>query len=366
MPDFFEIIIFLIWPIIILGLIIGTFVYIFRRKRKKKLEHNKDWYLMPFFSKEDFVTQSFFVLTLLFLTMTLFAFNRDFSDIVEWETIILIVSVIGIGGAYYYKLLYSLVFSVLGLVMWWGVRASNWIDLPKGDIKISAVVISLIFIALILYLIGRIHEKEIRYKRFAIMYSLIGIVFVNFSLFVLSTRGGLEILKEMTSGEMFTSSWQLSISILIFIISLIALAVYTLNKKLVFIPEIVVWALTAFLFGFLMFLPEQNDLFITAYSYNSDLTVTGFMWAFVFNIILFLELVGLILLGYIKRESWLINLGAFFVFLFILIKYFDWFFDFMEKSVFFIGAGVLLFLLGWFMERGRRYVLSNIKEETKK
>jgi uncharacterized membrane protein len=42
------------------------------------------------------------------------------------------------------------------------------------------------------------------------------------------------------------------------------------------------------------------------------------------------------------------------------VKYFDWFFKFMDKSVFFIVAGIMLFAIGWAMERGRRYLAQTI------
>ena len=42
---------------------------------------------------------------------------------------------------------------------------------------------------------------------------------------------------------------------------------------------------------------------------------------------------------------------------------FDWFFTFFDKSIFFISAGIILFIVGWFMEKGRKYMLSITKEE---
>ena len=65
-------------------------------------------------------------------------------------------------------------------------------------------------------------------------------------------------------------------------------------------------------------------------------------------------------MGYVKKEKWLINLGAAFLFMLIIVKYFDWFFTFLDKSIFFIGAGILLFIVGWLMEKGRRNILQNI------
>jgi uncharacterized membrane protein len=84
------------------------------------------------------------------------------------------------------------------------------------------------------------------------------------------------------------------------------------------------------------------------------------LFTLIYNIAIFLELFGLIYLGYMRGETWLINFGALFLFLLIIAKYFDWFFTFLDKSIFFIGAGILFFVVGWIMERGRRYMISNI------
>ena len=78
---------------------------------------------------------------------------------------------------------------------------------------------------------------------------------------------------------------------------------------------------------------------------------------------LFSEIVGIIFLGYFNNKNFFINLGIVFMSILIFVKYFDWFFAFLDKSIFFIGAGTLLFVVGWFMEKGRRYMLSAIKKE---
>ena len=98
-------------------------------------------------------------------------------------------------------------------------------------------------------------------------------------------------------------------------------------------------------------------------SRSRELSASGVLWAIILNVLLFGEIMGVILAGYGRKEKWLINLGVFFLFIFILVKYFDWFFDFLDKSVFFIGAGILLFAVGWFMEKGRRYMLAEMKNE---
>ena len=46
----------------------------------------------------------------------------------------------------------------------------------------------------------------------------------------------------------------------------------------------------------------------------------------------------------------------------VIIKYFDWFFEFIDKSIFFLGAGELMLALGWSMEKGRKYIITNVKK----
>ena len=127
--------------------------------------------------------------------------------------------------------------------------------------------------------------------------------------------------------------------------------------------------LLTLLFGVSALLPQQSMFLQAGSSYNfysggQELSSNGVLWAIIFNFAVFFELLGLIFSGYLRRETWLINLSAFFLFLLIIVKYFDWFFTFLDKSIFFISAGILLFVVGWFMERGRRYMISNIKAQS--
>ena len=126
----------------------------------------------------------------------------------------------------------------------------------------------------------------------------------------------------------------------------------------------------AALFGIIALLPQQTMFAQAGRSYEiyggGELSGSGTLWAFIFNFVVFFELLGLMFSGYIRQESWLINLGALFLFLLIVVKYFDWFFTSLDKSIFFIGAGIFLFVVGWFMEKGRRYMISGIKTQSQK
>ncbi|OHA01997.1 MAG: hypothetical protein A3H71_01505 [Candidatus Sungbacteria bacterium RIFCSPLOWO2_02_FULL_48_13b] len=361
---FFGILRFLLWPIIVIGLIV---FFVRRRHKKYHPSQDKEWYLQFALSKEDAVSQLFLLLSLFFLGVTLLAFNKDLGDPFSWRTILFITSALSLVSAYYLKALYSLAFGLIAITAWWGAQAAQWID--GKDIKTSALFAGLTFLALLFYSLGHLHEKQMKFKRFALVYLVLGIIAVTGALFFFSTKPGIGVIGEMTQGASFFGSWQLTVSLFVFLVSLIGVTIYSAAQKLLSLFELLaVFALTC-LFGITALLPEQS-MFVQAarsygfYSGGGELSSTGVLWALVYNFAIFFELLGLIFSGYVRRETWLINLGALFLFLLIIVKYSDWFFTFLDKSIFFIGAGILLFAVGWFMEKGRRMMISNIKAQT--
>jgi hypothetical protein len=355
-----------LWPIVIIGLII---FFVRRRNKRLRPSQNKEWYLQFALSREDAVSQLFILLSFFFLGVTLLAFNRDFGELVSWRVILFVTSLIGLVGAYYLKTIYTLAFSLVGLMSWWGAQAAQWIEVKH--VKEAGLFVGLCFIALIFYSLGHLHEKQMKYKRFALVYLVLGIIIATGILFFLSTKSGISAMGEMAKGASLFDSWQLTLSLFTLFVFLVGVTFYSMMQKLLSPFELLAVFILTCLFGIIALLPEQIMFIQTGRSYgfysgNSELSSTGFFWAYIYNFAIFFELLGLIFSGYLRRESWLINLGALFLFLFIIVKYFDWFFTFMDKSIFFIGAGILLFIVGWFMEKGRRYMISNIKMQTQK
>ena len=267
---FYSIFSFLFWSILIIGLIV-----FFTRRGHKKLHpsQDKEWYLQFALSKEDAVSQLFFLLSFVFLGVTLLAFNRDFGEPLSWRTILFITSSVGLISAYYLKTIYTLTFSLVGLTGWWGAQAAQWID--GKDIKTSALFAGLTFLALLFYSIGHLHEKQIKFKRFALVYLVLGIIAITGTLFFFSTKPGIGIIGQMTKGISFFGSWQLTLSLFLFLVSLIGVTLYTAVKKLLSPFELLaVFALTC-LFGIIALLPEQT-MFVQArrsyYSYYGGQT----------------------------------------------------------------------------------------------
>ncbi len=111
-------------PLFIIGLIVSFIILAIRRRGKKGIKE-KDWYLQPFLSKEDFISQFFFLFSVFFLGLTLLAFNKDLGEPLSWRTILLLVSVVGVAIAYYFKVIYTLAVSLIGLAGWWGGSSSR-------------------------------------------------------------------------------------------------------------------------------------------------------------------------------------------------------------------------------------------------
>ncbi|MBS4023542.1 MAG: DUF2157 domain-containing protein [Dethiobacter sp.] len=79
------------------------------------------------------------------------------------------------------------------------------------------------------------------------------------------------------------------------------------------------------------------------------------------NILLFFAIVTVIISGYLGREAALINIGLVFFVLDIIARYFDFFWDMLDKSLFFMGGGLLLLAGGFLLERNRRKIISEMK-----
>lgn len=351
----------LIWPAIIFGVI----YIIIRKRRKKKGVDDKNWYLQFAFSREDSTSQLMIFLSVLFLGITLLAINRDLGDLVSWKIIILITSLAAIAIAYWLRVLYALIIGLIGIYGWLGIQTAFWVSDDK--IKATAIISGLAFLSLLYFSIGEIHSRYERAKRYSIVYSVLGILLINGLLFFFSTKIGITALEEATRGDSPFSIVSFSVIIFVLVVAIIGSNVYTYVNNSSKWREILAVAILFILFSIILLLSKQNfvlDSSIFSYmSQKETLTPAGLLWAVILNAVAFLELVGIIFLGYLRRQTWLINMGAFFLFIFILIKYFDWFFSFLDKSLFFIGAGILLLALGWFMERGRKKMLLRISEQ---
>ena len=81
--------------------------------------------------------------------------------------------------------------------------------------------------------------------------------------------------------------------------------------------------------------------------------LTGF-----FNLVLFAAAIGVLMLGWVRNQPGLANLGIFVFFVQVVTRYFDLLGGMLSSGLLFIGAGLLLILGGLFLERSRRRLLA--------
>ena len=82
-----------------------------------------------------------------------------------------------------------------------------------------------------------------------------------------------------------------------------------------------------------------------------------------FNILFALEIFGLIILGFIRRYPTYVNIGLLFFALDVVARYFDFFWELLPRSLFFILGGLLLLFGGIILERKRRKILASFNIE---
>ena len=336
--------------IIALGVIAGFGILVSRIFRRKTISSASN--LRISFSSEETLSQLFFLLSVFFLAITAISFSRNLGNVIEWPLVILSSSFISIFLSYRFKGVLLLPVSLIGLFSWWFLKASEWTILENpmeavdADIKdLSLFSLPLLF-SLFLYIIGLIHGQNRKFERYAAVYNVLPVIAITVALFFVSTELGIEALEEMTVGADIFNSWQLLLSYILGGAIFAGGIFYSLGKNIARPVEGAVLFIYGAVFGLSVFLPDiSKSLYLAAF----------------LNIFLLIHLVALLFAGYLKKKDWFINLGSLSLFVFIIVKYFDWAFDFLDKSVFFISAGILLLVLGWFMEKGRRYMLSSSK-----
>jgi uncharacterized membrane protein len=139
-------------------------------------------------------------------------------------------------------------------------------------------------------------------------------------------------------------------------------------------PFLVLFSIIFLIFYFLNLSFSKKDKFILIEStvllflllfgvfFVLNVTISkGDFFVFITNIIFALMIIGIIVLGFKKRDTAYINVGLLFFVLDIFARYFDFFFKLLPRSLFFIIGGLLLLFGGVFLEKKRRKVLSSFK-----
>ncbi len=80
------------------------------------------------------------------------------------------------------------------------------------------------------------------------------------------------------------------------------------------------------------------------------------IYVLIFNLLFAGITILFLYLGYRREDILLVNLGMFWLSVFIIAKYFDWFWELLEKSTFFLVGGIILVLGSILLEKKRRQI----------
>lgn len=211
-------------------------------------------------------------------------------------------------------------------------------------------IVSLILISTILKIIEN-YKSQIDIKSYVKVLNYLTTIFITLFLLIISNHSWTINIMESVKAYSQFGNIQTSIATFAFLLLTILGIYYASYIKVVHQIE------TTFFIIFILFLGIIINFPIAINDFNT------LILSFILTAIALANIVIMIFKGFYYQNNALINIGAFFMFIFIFFKYFDWFYSFMDKSIFFLIAGAMLFILGFFMEKGRRYMLSNIKKE---
>lgn len=352
----------IIGVLVVIGLILAGVVWLivhFVRGRKATASAAPA-HLRLALSSEDAISQLLILLALSFGMLGLFAFDRELSYPVSWQTLFLVVVIAAGGVGYKMKLLYPICSAAIGTMVWFGAQGGEWVS--KAQVQALPVVTGIGLLGVFWYCVGASLDVLPKFRRFATGLFILGLIVVAGLFFFLSSNSGLEVVQDLARGGAWYSSFGIGLSLLVITLLAIGSAVFAYSSKAISNTELVGVVLASLFLLLLIFVPSNGVFFENSGYYNTPAALSGLGigLAIVYNIAIFGLLVGTILSGYARKESWRINLGAVLMFLLILVKYFDWFFTFLDKSVFFLGAGLILFLVGYGMERARKMMLASM------
>ena len=103
-------------------------------------------------------------------------------------------------------------------------------------------------------------------------------------------------------------------------------------------------------FGFLNFIQTFIQTVLPGMS------LMRLFYALLLNGLFVFSILQLLFVGYVHEDIVFINSGLFWSFLFILVRYFDFFWNLFDRSLFFLVGGILFIGLGIMMERKRRVI----------
>jgi uncharacterized membrane protein len=240
---------------------------------------------------------------------------------------------------------------LFGLVLWLSVACGGSF---RSDEAILFVFLLSAVAGLLIFALGRLQSAWSRSSLMKTSYRIVGLLVFFFSLYLLTFQGLVRIYRYSRGGAEGSVFFMAAFSI----IAICALGAAALNAaagknnagqhKSMLIEAALVFIATFVLAALALLGPAAGE---------KGLLITT-------NLLLFLAIITVVISGYMGRDEILINIGLVFFVLDIIARYFDFFWDMLDKSLFFMGGGILLLAGGFLLERNRRKIIREMKVKT--
>ena len=225
----------------------------------------------------------------------------------------------------------------------------------------SFFIIFLLFVGVALYFWENLWNRMLPHVPFAEVNRSLGIFAVLGALYAMGFKHfGFVISTEMSQQAASPSIFLMLIPPLIFAILMIAADIFlekrNLDQK---IREGVAAIIILVLGGSQILFPELPPG-VSPHSYRSETTL---FYPLVFIVAFFLVDIWLIMQSVLRNSVPQLNISLLFFVLGIVTRYFDFFWDLMPKSIFFMAGGVFLLVGGYWIEKTRRRAIGQFHRE---
>ena len=323
------------------------------------------WYMRPAVSWTDALLQALATLGVALAAVALDLLARQAGwSFFSGRTAVFAAAVAALALAYRLRAPLVLAFGLLAAYLWTGLWLARWA--PTAATQPIVVISGLGLLAVTSWALGRIHGLSDRTRRFGFIYWLFGLLGLLAILFWVSSQWGMSAIGGVPPAGTLAGGWRMGLGLGTLLLATLGTLGWWVVKDRDAWPEVLGMAVLAIAFAAFAVIPPSTASPAYDGPFSGEtlkLTAGGMAWAVTFNALLLGALLGLVALGYARREDWLVNLGAVLLFLFVLVKYFDWLFTFLDRSLAFIVTGLLLVGVGLAMERGRRLVLKAMEAD---
>ena len=265
--------------------------------------------------------------------------------------------------AYWMRGRIVLFFGVTALLGWWWtsiIAIENASHLVAAHAHIGLVLLTLIA----LIVVGGAHRMYPAFRHFGGIFIGPALTALLILLIVISSSGVITNLWGNYGNQASVlTSWSMTFTYFVLIALVVGLLFILARLRVLSRVEWIglgVLSLFALVVGAAGLRVLQEGAASSVFIYREPVFTTGgIVWSFFMNIIAFATMIWLAIVGYQRRDRWRVSTAAVAIIIWVLARYFDWIFTYLNKSIGFISLGVVLLVVGYALERGRKRIIAS-------